>query len=82
MTVLDWTGMLRLGLGRLGLRPAEFWDLTPQELLLMLGPQAAAPSLGRAGLAELMQRFPDAPNPDPNADDKRSTGPTGAGTRC
>lgn len=82
MTVLDWAGMLRLGLGRLRLRPAEFWDLTPQEFLLLLGPQAAAPSLGRAGLAELMQRFPDVRNPDTAADDKRSTGPAGAGTRC
>ena len=59
MKGLDWPGMQRLALGRLGLRPAEFWDLTPQEFLLMLGQQAVPPGLGRAGLVDLMQRFPD-----------------------
>ncbi len=55
----DWAGMLRLGLGRLGLRPAEFWALTPAEFLLMLGPPAQAGPLDGAGLAALLARFPD-----------------------
>ncbi len=60
---LDWPGLMRLGLGRLGLRPAEFWALTPAELLLMLGqgapPSAQAGPLDAAGLAALAARFPD-----------------------
>ncbi|MGY6409699.1 MAG: rcc01693 family protein [Alkalilacustris sp.] len=58
---LDWPGLMRLGLGRLGLRPTEFWALTPAELLLMLGrgePVRAGP-LDAAGLAALAARFPD-----------------------
>ena len=60
---LDWPGLMRLGLGRLGLRPAEFWALTPAELLLMLGrgahPSAEAGPLDAAGLAALVAKFPD-----------------------
>ena len=60
---LDWSGLMRLGLGRLGLRPAEFWALTPAELLLMLGrgelPAAQSGPLDAAGLAALAARFPD-----------------------
>lgn len=59
MSGLDWPGMMRAGLGQLRLRPAEFWDLTPLELLLLLGPQAAAQGLNRSGLEALMNRFPD-----------------------
>lgn len=56
---LDWAGMLRAGVGGLGLRPAEFWALTPGELALMLG-KAEGP-LDRAGLEALAARFPDGP---------------------
>ena len=60
MNALDWPGLIRVGLGRLGLTPAEFWRLTPAELLLMLGdPNAAAP-LSRVRLAELARAWPDA----------------------
>lgn len=55
---LDWPGLLRAGLA-LGLRPAEFWALTPVELMLMLGREAPAGGMTRAGLAGLMARFPD-----------------------
>lgn len=56
----DWGALLRAGLGRLGLRPAEFWALTPAELMLMLGRGAgpAAP-MGRAGFEALAAAFPD-----------------------
>ena len=57
----DWAGLLRAGVCGLGLRPAEVWALTPGELLLMLGGEAAgAPALPRAGLEALLARYPDA----------------------
>ncbi|SEH60041.1 phage tail assembly chaperone [Paracoccus alkenifer] len=71
---LDWPGLMRAGLhgpgvGGLGLRPAEFWDLTPAELALMLGVEPAAgagagmraAAMTRSALGELMVRFPDGP---------------------
>ncbi len=57
--LLDWPGLMRAGIGRLGLMPAEFWDLTPIELRIMLGAEQAAPPLTRARLAELAAAFPD-----------------------
>ncbi|MEQ3625339.1 MAG: rcc01693 family protein [Celeribacter sp.] len=58
---LDWPGLLRLGLTRLRLRPAEFWALSPVELLLMLGlaPGGGVTPLTRAGLSALEAAFPD-----------------------
>ena len=58
---LDWPGLLRVGLRGLGLRPGEFWRLTPAELAVMLGEAAGAPPLTRARLAELAARWPDRP---------------------
>lgn len=64
MAGLDWPGLMRVALmrpalGGLGLRPEEFWRLTPAELALMLAePQAARP-LDRAGLDRLLRAFPD-----------------------
>jgi uncharacterized phage protein (TIGR02216 family) len=56
----DWAGLLRLGLGRLGLKPAEFWALTPVELLIMLGLDASGGvAMGRARFDELLAQFPD-----------------------
>ncbi|MBY6165658.1 phage tail assembly chaperone [Pseudooceanicola nitratireducens] len=55
----DWVSLVQAGVRGLGLRPAEFWALTPAELALMLG-RAAPPALGRAGLVDLMAAFPDA----------------------
>lgn len=56
---LDWPMLLRLGLGHLGLHPDQFWVLTPAELWLMLGAPETAAHMDRAGLARLMQAFPD-----------------------
>jgi uncharacterized phage protein (TIGR02216 family) len=50
---------MRAGITGLGLRPAEFWALTPAELRLMLGEGGTAP-LRRAGLDRLMADWPDA----------------------
>jgi uncharacterized phage protein (TIGR02216 family) len=48
----------------LGLRPADFWAMTPRELSLALRGAAGLPTgggavLARADLNHLMQRFPD-----------------------
>lgn len=55
----DWAALMRAGITGLGLRPAEFWALTPAELRLMLGEGGTAP-LRRAGLDRLMADWPDA----------------------
>ena len=55
----DWPGLVRLGLRGLGLKPAEFWALTPAELMVLLGQDGAGASMGRARLEELAQAFPD-----------------------
>ena len=55
----DWPGLLRLGLKGLGLSPAQFWALTPAELMLLLGRDGSEAPLGRARLEELAQAFPD-----------------------
>lgn len=49
--------MLRAGVRGLGLRPDEFWALTPAELHLLLGGGSAP--LGRSGLDALMAAYPD-----------------------
>lgn len=54
----DWPALLRLGVTGLGLRPAEFWSLTPAELRLMLGEGGTAP-MSREGLDALARAFPD-----------------------
>jgi uncharacterized phage protein (TIGR02216 family) len=48
---------MRAGVRGLGLRPAEFWALTPAELHLLLGGGYAP--LGRSGLDALMAAYPD-----------------------
>jgi len=58
--VFDWPGLLRLGLRQLGLRPAEFWALTPLELLVLLGLEGGGREVfGRARLDELIAAYPD-----------------------
>lgn len=57
---LDWAGLMRAGMVGLGLRPAEFWALTPAELALMLGIEGGG-QMTRARLAELAARYPDRP---------------------
>lgn len=60
MNGFDWGALLKAGVQGLGLRPAEFWALTPAELRLMLG-EGARPAMGRARLEELAERWPDRP---------------------
>ena len=56
---LDWAGLMRAGLRGLGLTPAQFWALTPAELMLMLGMGAADAPMGRDRLAQLAAAYPD-----------------------
>jgi uncharacterized phage protein (TIGR02216 family) len=42
-----------------GLKPAEFWALTPAELILVLGLEAVEKPLNRARLVELEQMYCD-----------------------
>ena len=59
MSGIDWPGLLRARLGGLGLRPAQFWALTPAELALMLGNPKAVPPMNRARLEEMARAWPD-----------------------
>ena len=58
MAKLDWAGLMRAGMRGLGLRPDQFWRLSPAELMLMLGVdgRGIAP-LNRARLAELERLY-------------------------
>jgi uncharacterized phage protein (TIGR02216 family) len=58
---IDWPGLMVAGLQGLGLTPREFWALTPLELRIMLGADAAAPAFTRARLDALLAAFPDMP---------------------
>jgi len=58
MNGLDWASLLRVGVQGLGLKPSEFWRLTPAELRLMLGETSPA-AMGRARLDEMLAAFPD-----------------------
>lgn len=59
MAALDFAGMMRAGMQTLGLHPAQFWDLTPAELALMLGIEGGAGTMTRQRLEALLARFPD-----------------------
>jgi uncharacterized phage protein (TIGR02216 family) len=58
-TRIDWPGLMRAGMGQLGLRPEQFWRLSPVELRIMLGAEATVPPLTRARLEELAAAYPD-----------------------
>lgn len=60
MERLDWPGLMRAGLRGLGLKPDEFWALTPAELWLMLGPEAGDGPMDRSRLDALEASYPDA----------------------
>ena len=63
MSRIDWAGLMRLGLVELRLAPEAFWALTPGELLLIAGVGPVQAPLTRAGLAALLDRFPDGAPP-------------------
>ena len=55
----DWPGLMRVGMHGLGLKPHEFWALTPAELWLLLGSDAGEMPMGRGRLDELARAYPD-----------------------
>lgn len=55
----DWPALMRVGLKDLALTPDVFWSLSPAELRLILGEEAAAMPLLSDGLAALMTSYPD-----------------------
>lgn len=58
--MIDWAGLMRLGLSQLRLAPDQFWGLTPVELMMMAGVSAGVtPTLTRARLDALCAQFPD-----------------------
>ncbi|WP_417247686.1 rcc01693 family protein [Celeribacter sp.] len=56
----DWPALMRAGMRGLGLKPQEFWALTPAEFLLMLGAGSGTAPMGRSRLDELARAYPDA----------------------
>lgn len=59
MSRFDWPALLRAGVRGLGLRPAQFWQLTPVELRLMLGIDGQNTPMDRAALDALEMAYPD-----------------------
>lgn len=59
MASFDWPALMRAGMRGLGLRPEEFWRLTPAELQILLGAGSGRAPLGRARLDELLAAYPD-----------------------
>ncbi|WP_377506383.1 rcc01693 family protein [Octadecabacter sp. R77987] len=59
MSGFDWPALMRAGMRGAGLRPAEFWALTPAELLILLGAGTGEAPMARARLQELSRAFPD-----------------------
>lgn len=60
MTGIDWQGLMRVGMGQLGLTPEAFWRLTPAELNILAGPNQTGPvPFTRARLDVLARAFPD-----------------------
>lgn len=55
----DWPLLMEAGVRGAGLRPREFWDLTPAELMLILGRGGGARPMAREALAALEAAFPD-----------------------
>ncbi len=63
MRRIAWAELMRLGLGRMGLRPQVFWDLTPAEFMMMAGIEERPEAMTRQGLDVLLARFPDRRGP-------------------
>jgi uncharacterized phage protein (TIGR02216 family) len=74
MSGFDWPALMRAGMRGLGLSPEAFWRLTPAELRVLLGADAASAPLGRSRLDQLLEAYPD--QVGPLAPDPENTGET------
>ena len=60
MTQFDWGAMMRIGMRDLGLKPDEFWQLTPLEFMIISGFEGRRSAvMTRTDLRALCDRFPD-----------------------
>lgn len=61
MTRFPWPDAMALAFGHYRLSPAEFWALTPRELLALAEAAGwgAGETLSRQTLDDLMTRYPD-----------------------
>jgi len=60
MQPFPWKQAMGFGFGVLRLPPEQFWRMTPRELAAAVeAVTGARGSLDRAGLSELMRRYPD-----------------------
>lgn len=71
MSGIAWPALMRAGLRDLGLKPSEFWSLTPAELTVMLDAGARNDALDRSGFDALLAAFPD----DVDEEKARDDGP-------
>lgn len=71
--MFDWPLLMHLGLHHLRLRPADFWDLTPFELVTIAGlAKGAGQTVTRANLDALIAQFPDTPTTGAKAPQKET----------
>ncbi|MEM9049142.1 MAG: phage tail assembly chaperone [Pseudomonadota bacterium] len=55
---LAWAALMRIGIGRLGLQPEQFWALTPTEFALLAGLATdGSARMTRTALAALEDRI-------------------------
>jgi len=59
VTRFEWPLLLEAGVRGAGLKPVEFWALTPAELMLILGQGGGASPMAREALSALEAAFPD-----------------------
>lgn len=66
MGQFDWVSLMRAGIQGLGLKPAEFWQLTPAELQMMLDQFCGETPLSRDRMNALLSVYPDEERKDAN----------------
>jgi len=59
VTRFEWPLLLEAGVRGAGLKPGEFWSLTPAELMLILGQGGGGRQMAREALVALEAAFPD-----------------------
>jgi uncharacterized phage protein (TIGR02216 family) len=59
MNRFDWKSLLTIATQQLGLKPSEFWRLTPLEYVAMTTQLGGPRAMTRAGLDALARAFPD-----------------------